>query len=442
MRVRCPVPRSLSRRAGPVADEAGFSLIEATVALVIFAIVATALIGVLASAVTAHGLARERTLAKEHSLGQIEQIRRLPYDSVGTVAGNPSGTIVASQPVTVTGLQATMVTNVSYVNDPTPTSYATAANYKKVTVTVTRDRDAKQLIRSVTHIAPPARAPYGGINNAIINAQVVDYALSTPLENATVSLATGPSAPRSDVTDVTGTATFPALTPNPGSGAQMYYHVTAALSGYNTLPEDAPPGNAGQLVLAPAQTANTAIRLYRPATIYVTISNWTSGGTTDVSVGSARKAQEFTYSGGTLAITSLDGEPIIPGIAYTVGARKISGTTRQYVPSTSATVPSGYPTSLSTNFTTSLGAAITTRNITVQVRNGGSPVAGARVDIEGGPAPGYYLTDRSAANGNIAIRVPRGTGYTVKAWNAAGTGFGQALNVNANSNVTVTVNVP
>ena len=71
-----------------------------------------------------------------------------------------------------------MVTQISYINDPTPTSYATAANYKRITVTVTRNLDSKQLIRSVTYVAPSTRAPYGGINNAIINATVTDYALS------------------------------------------------------------------------------------------------------------------------------------------------------------------------------------------------------------------------------------------------------------------------
>ena len=55
-----------------------------------------------------------------------------------------------------------------------PTSYATAANYKKVTVTVTRDRDSKQLTRGVTQVAPGRARRYGGINKAIINVQVVD----------------------------------------------------------------------------------------------------------------------------------------------------------------------------------------------------------------------------------------------------------------------------
>ena len=347
-----------------------------------------------------------------------------------------------------------MVTQIAYVNDPTPTSYATAANYKRITVTVTRNRDSKQLIRSVTYIAPSTRAPYGGINNAIINATVVDYALSTPLQNATVTLGAGPSAPRSDVTDATGATTFPALTPT--TGGQPYYDVTATLTGYNTLPDDAPPNAAGRFALAPSQTANTIIRIYKPATIYVTIPNYTVGGAAAnfwLYVGSNRKAQRFgPYTGGTYTITSLNGEPIIPGISYTVGALKEinPGPTRYYTPSTTLTVPSGYPSVLSTTYTVSIGN-LTSRAVTVQVRKSGSPVPGTRVDIQGGPSPGYYLTGTTNPSGNITFDVPQSTNgvpstyYTVTAWNAAGTGTGQALNVNASSNLTPLappVNVP
>jgi hypothetical protein len=154
------------------------------------------------------------------------------------------------------------------------------------------------------------------------------------------------------------------------------------------------------------------------------------------------KAGTFTYTGGTLTVSSLGGEPIIPGIQYTIGARQTNGTSRQFVPSDSATVPAGYPTTLSTNFTVSMGPVIPTRTITVQLRKSGTPVTGARVDVQGGPSPGYYLTATSNGSGDAVIRVPQGSGYTVTAWNAAGTGTGQALNVDASSNVTVTVNVP
>ena len=451
--------RIVSGRAGLAYDQRGFTLIEAVVALVILLIVATGLAGLLASGVTQHSLTRERTLAKQQALQQIEFIRRLPYNQVGIVAGNPSGAVTAAQANQQVSLSTgasgnntgTMVTQIAYVNDPTPTSYATAANYKRVTVTVTRNKDSKLMIRSVTYIAPATRAPYGGINNAIINATIVDYALATPIPNATISLSAGPSAPLSDVTDSTGTATFPALTPT--TGGQPYYDVTTSVAGYNTMPEDSPPNAPGRFALAPSQTANTSIRIYKPATIYVNIPNWTNGGAASlfkVYVASGRKAQVFDYTGGTLTITSLNGEPIIPGIQYTVGALKEvnPGPSRFYTPSTTLTVPAGYPTTLSTTYNVSLGIVAANKSVTVQVRKSGNPVPGVRVDIQGGPSPGYFLTGTSNGSGNITFAVPQSTNgvpatyYTATAWNAAGTGTGQTLNVNASGSITITVNVP
>ena len=51
----------------------------------------------LASGITAHGTTREKTLAKQQTLAQIEFIRRLPYDQVGIVGGNPVGTVTVAQ---------------------------------------------------------------------------------------------------------------------------------------------------------------------------------------------------------------------------------------------------------------------------------------------------------------------------------------------------------
>ena len=64
--------------------------------------------------------------------------------------------------------------------DPTPTSYATGAIHEKVTVTVTRDSDGRVPAGVVTCVSPESRGPCGGINNAIINATVID--LGTNLE--------------------------------------------------------------------------------------------------------------------------------------------------------------------------------------------------------------------------------------------------------------------
>jgi type II secretory pathway pseudopilin PulG len=244
-------------------DERGMGLVEVVMASVIIVILATAVAGVLTSSIAATAIAGDRTKAEECAADQMEQIRRKDYDSVGTIGGNPSGTVPATAPCG-NGFRATATISISYNNDPTPTSYATGANYKKATVSVTRNRDGKQLTSVVTFVAPSSRAPYGGINNAIINATVVDLGTNLAFQGATVHLSDGPSANRSDTTDVAGTVSFAALTPNPTTGPLAYYDLTVdGVTGYQTLTADVPPGaanppaTASHIQLAPSQTSST-----------------------------------------------------------------------------------------------------------------------------------------------------------------------------------------
>jgi Tfp pilus assembly protein PilV len=407
--------RSVLHRLARRGDEsrgadAGFTLIEALIAMVLFVMVAAALAGVLVSAVNARGVARQQTVAEQIARDQVESIRQLDYDDVGLVSGNPSGTVQATRSVTVSGIALTVTTQISYVADPTPTSYATSANYKKVTVTVQRASDSKVLTREVTYVAPPARAPLGGLGNAIINVQVVDYGSATPVEGATVSLGTGPSAPRSDTSDVTGTVTFPALTPNPVSGGDAYYDISASYSGYVTLSDDVSPGSAAHVQVAPGQTINTAIRIYRPAEITVHVdqadgSAYSGGGT--VTVSSTRGAETFAYTGSDLVITEIDGEQIVPSLEYTVSGQ-LGGLTPTPV---TQYVPDDYPTDLTSSFTLTLPDYAT---LAVSVAQSGAPAAGAAVSIAGGPES-IDVSGAADANGLFALDVPAGDGYVVSA---------------------------
>ena len=420
---RCAaVERALGRARRSGSRERGFTMIEAVLAVGLFVIVATALATVLISAINSHGLSRQKTVAQQAAMDQIEEIRRLPYDEVGTVSGNPPGAVPATQNVTMSGLQLTIVTQITYVNDPTPTSYATSANYKRVVVTVRRTRDNKQLTREATYVAPPARAPLGGLGNAIINIQVVDYATNEPVVGATVQLGTGPSAPRSDTTDVTGSVTFAALTPNPTSGATAYYDLTASLDDYVTLADDLSPGAAAHVQVAPGQTLNTALRVYLPATINVRLNNSDGSlytGTGTVTVSSERGSETFTYDGGVLTLDTVDGELVVPGLQYTVSAKTSGGV--DAVPITQY-VPNNYPTDLTSTFALALPPLGT---LNVHVTQGGSPAAGAVVSVVGGPGS-ISLAGTADANGLVTFEIPAGTGYTVTGTNLGQTGSAEA----------------
>jgi type II secretory pathway pseudopilin PulG len=409
--------------------ERGISLVEGLIAMTLFVIVATALVGVLTAGIASHGLSREKTIAQQAAAEEIEDIRRRAYADVGIVNGNPPGTVTSPKTISKTGLKATMTTQVSYVNDPTPSSYATLANYKKVIVTVVRDGDSKELTRQVTYIAPTARAPYGGLNNAIVNVLVTDYKLNQPVPGVLVSLKNGPSSNRSDTTDTAGRVTFPSLTPT--QGAQYYDVEVPTSSGYETLSEDLPPSTAARFTLAPSQTRDTALRVYKPATIYVSVKDSLGlpyVGTATVYVGSPRQSETFTVTGGgPITIGTLGGEKIVPGLVYSVSARTALN---QFSPVVSQTVPNDYPTDLTSTFVVQLSALPYAIGPTrVRVRNDGDLVPYARVDVTGGPIP-TYLTGTTDANGEVELDIPQGTNYTITAWDPSGSPTGQRVDEN------------
>jgi hypothetical protein len=433
-------------------DERGFTLVEAITALMLFVFLGTALAGLLTSAVSANSYARQKTIAEQIANDQVEWIRSQTYDNIGEVSGNPPGIVKpsglknVSGTVTVRGLTAVVATDISYVNDPTPTSYATSANYKKVVVTVTRNSDSKQLAQSVTYVAPPARAPYGGLNYGIINATVVDSGNTTPtnqVSGVTVGISsTNPSASRSDTTDSTGTASFAALTANPTSSD--YYNVSITPpSGWEVLTEDditkTPSSTSAQVSLAPGQTFTTLLHVYRPATIYVNLKNSTDNstytGNATVTVSSTRGSQTFAYTGSTLTIQTINGEKVVPGLSYTVS-------TSSGFASTAVTqlVPNNYPTDLTSNFTV-LGLA--TGTVQATVTWGGTPVQNAQVTVTGGPnsvSLGPTATD--AAGIATFTDVPSGSGYTVTATKSGQSASNNTVTVNPGATTNVPLSLP
>ena len=297
-----------------------------------------------------------------------------------------------------------MTTEITYVNDPVSPDYATYADYKKVVLTITRNRDSRQLAREVTYVAPPV----GTGNARIIKVQVVDYALRTAVEGASVALATGPSAPRTDRTDPAGWVLFPDLIPNPASGPQAFYDITVGASGYTTLRDDLPPATQAHTRIVAGQTFTTVLQVYRPATIYLQVRN-SSGtpyaGTAPVTVSSSRGTQTFNVNGGAATVTQVAGEPVVPGLQYTV----TTAAGGQFAGVANQTVPNNYPVDLTSTFTLTL-QAYSTRVLTVQVRRtNGSSVSGANVVVRAGPVP-VYLAGTTTSSGRAVFTVPAGAG--------------------------------
>ena len=204
-------------------------MIETVIAMTMFAVISAPLVGILLASVAQQKASKERTLAAQTAQSAIESVRSLPYDSVGVANGNPSGTIAAAMTASqlgIQGLDATVKTQISYMDDAPVTSYRTRADYKKVVVTVVRNTDSRTLAQDVTYVAPPGAGAYAGQSQGIVLAQIIDYALNTPIVGATVTVSGGPSPTRNDLTDASGSSVFPSLLPT--NVTLNHYDVTPA----------------------------------------------------------------------------------------------------------------------------------------------------------------------------------------------------------------------
>ena len=332
-------------------------LMETLVAMVLLAVISLATMAALTAGIVSQRQSRQRTLAEQLAGQELERIRQLPYSSVGLVNGNPAGTLAASDSLSASGLAGLMTRQVRWVDDRAPTAYATQADYKSVTLIVTRQSDSKVLTKQQTYVSPSDDASYGGVSRGTLKVAVIDMATNTPIQDVSVSIANGPSAASSDVTDASGTAIFPSLLPNPASGSQAYYDVSVtAPTGFVTLPDDLPtaPGSAAHLKVAAAATSSPVIRLYRPATVSfnVTRSGVPYTGSATATLTSSRGTNTFTFTGGSYTVPT----GVVSGLQYTASASAgglSSNSVTQTVPDLST-----YPANLASTFNLVLPDAV------------------------------------------------------------------------------------
>lgn len=120
----------------------GMTLIEVIVAVALFVTLFLALLGILRVSLQLSALAKAKAVAVELANTQMEYLRGLPYASLGTVGGTPSGTIPQVSTSTVNGVGYPVRTYIAYYDDSADGTAAGDTNgirtdYKKAKVTVT-----------------------------------------------------------------------------------------------------------------------------------------------------------------------------------------------------------------------------------------------------------------------------------------------------------------
>ena len=246
--------------------DAGFSVVEVLVGILILAIVSGGLIQGLAFTSTALGKSRVQSIATNLATGVLEDVQATEYVNLGTVGGDPAGAIVPNRTQVVDGITFQIQTSVVLEgNDPTLGQADTGANYKRVTVRVTPQTQGAKTYTQSTILAPPVEGARAG--QAYIAATVRDSYNDGPVSGATVTLNLN-GVNSSKTTAASGQVIFPGLAPGAAT-------LTISKTGYVTAASDGP--TQLQRTLRAGEPWQPTVSVFKPATVVAQVVDDTTG---------------------------------------------------------------------------------------------------------------------------------------------------------------------
>lgn len=239
----------------------GVSLIDAVVGTALVLIMFLALFSVLRVSVTVSALAKAKSEAIALLSEQMEYVRSLSYDAIGTEGGIPPGvipeTIIRSQNDTV----YTLRTFVQYIDDP-----ADGLGEEDENGIIT---DYKQIVLRVSYVAGGRERTLGSVSTIAPNGMETDVlggtlfitvndALGNPVSAASVRIQNGSTTPATDVTAFTNSLGRVFL---PGAATSTGYRISVSKTGYSqagTYTKDAVNANPnpGHLTVVEGQTTS------------------------------------------------------------------------------------------------------------------------------------------------------------------------------------------
>lgn len=292
----------------------GVGIIDIVVGTALMLVIFLALSGILRASLILSTLARAQAGATAVARVQLEYLRGISYDSLGTVGGIPSGAIAQNTVVTENGISYDVYTFISYVDDSADGTGAGDTNgittdYKRARVSVSyviggNMRD----VVVVSNFAPPGLETSNGggtLETSIVNA------LGAPVSGASVHIVNNTTNPTVDLTALTNASGSVYL---PGAATSSDYQVVVTKSGYSsaqTYARDATNQNPtpGYLTVAKDQTTTGTFAIDLLATLVVaTFSPVATSTFADSFAGDSQLAtmSSTTVSGG--ALTLLGGE--------------------------------------------------------------------------------------------------------------------------------------
>lgn len=215
-------------------NKKGFTVLEAVIALAITAILSAGVLGVFAALSNTVKAAREKTVLANLATSYLEIVRNMPYSDVGTVVGNPTGTLADFTNAISVKLESysyKIYYEVTYIDDPADGSFPTdtaAGDYKQVKMEVLNNTTGRTT-SFVTNVVPKGLE---GTSNAGALLIKVFNSQGQPISGADIhieSTTTAPSIVLDRISDAGGQLVEVSL-PAKVNG----YHIVVTKPGYST----------------------------------------------------------------------------------------------------------------------------------------------------------------------------------------------------------------
>lgn len=246
-------------------DQAGFTLVELVVSVVVLGILSVGIFGLFTSLVNSATLVKRRAVGLTLATNQMEYLKSLPYDSLAVSGGSiySANPLPATKTQKINGVTYTIKTSINYVDDAfdgcgsypspdlkqlycrnypppsgAPATDLNPADYKIVHVSVTNASNLK-LAEVDTQVS--ARVAETASNTGALFVKTIDNN-GNPVSGATVVVVNNhlvPTINLADSTDSNGVAIFYGLPPDTTG---YNYVVTASNTGYSGLTTIAPNG--------------------------------------------------------------------------------------------------------------------------------------------------------------------------------------------------------
>lgn len=250
------------------------TLIEVLFTIGVFSILFVGIYGIFKVSIDLVSGSKARAGALALAQERMEELRSLPYASVGTVGGIPEGLIPQSESVTLNQTTYTRRTLIEYVDDPSDGEGAAdengiTADYKVAKVElVWTVREATRTYSQVSTIVP--RGIESLVGGGTLRIQVYD-AYAAPLTGATVRVLNTTGSTTVDVTTYTnaqGVVVFP------GTPVGVGYEITVSKAGYSsarTYGANAsnPNPTPGHLSVADSQTTSASFFIDRLSSLAI-----------------------------------------------------------------------------------------------------------------------------------------------------------------------------